>query len=484
MQVLADTLRRLTSGEALVAVSYLTGKPRQSRLGVGWATVYGVQAPPADQPSLQILEVDSVLADLADISGPGSKQRRESLLADLLAKATGAEQQFIRGLILRNLRQGALEGIMADAVAAALAVPVESVRRAAMLEGNLVTVAARALADGPDALGVARLSLFTAVQPMLAKTAVGAGEAVASLGRAVVEWKLDGARIQVHRQGKRIAVYTRNLRDITETVPEVAAAVLELPLSTVILDGEALLFGLSGPEQFQDSMSRFGSEGSEGAAPLTAFYFDCLHLDGSDLIDLPLAERRQAMAAALPAQSLVGSIETGDPEEADRFFDEAVAAGYEGVVVKDLDRPYEAGRRGSGWLKVKPTHTLDLVVLAAEWGSGRREGWLSNLHLGARDPNGGLVMLGKTFKGLTDEMLSWQTERFLGIESHRSAHVVHLEPRIVYEIAFDGVQRSTRYPGGVALRFARVKRYRDDKGPEEADTIDTVRSFLTGGGTS
>jgi DNA ligase-1 len=484
VQVLADTLRRLTSGEALVAVSYLTGKPRQSRLGVGWATVYGVQAPPADQPSLQILEVDSVLADLADISGPGSKQRRESLLADLLAKATGAEQQFIRGLILRNLRQGALEGIMADAVAAALAVPVESVRRAAMLEGSLVTVAARALADGPDALGVARLSLFTAVQPMLAKTAVGAGEAVASLGRAVVEWKLDGARIQVHRQGKRIAVYTRNLRDITESVPEVAAAVLELPLSTVILDGEALLFGLSGPEQFQDSMSRFGSEGSEGAAPLTAFYFDCLHLDGSDLIDLPLAERRQAMAAALPAQSLVGSIETGDPEEADRFFDEAVAAGYEGVVVKDLDRPYEAGRRGSGWLKVKPTHTLDLVVLAAEWGSGRREGWLSNLHLGARDPNGGLVMLGKTFKGLTDEMLSWQTERFLGIESHRSAHVVHLEPRIVYEIAFDGVQRSTRYPGGVALRFARVKRYRDDKGPEEADTIDTVRSFLTGGGTS
>jgi DNA ligase-1 len=353
-----------------------------------------------------------------------------------------------------------------------------------MLEGNLVTVAARALADGPDALGVARLSLFTAVQPMLAKTAVGAGEAVASLGRAVVEWKLDGARIQVHRQGKRIAVYTRNLRDITESVPEVAAAVLELPLSSVILDGEALLFGPSGPEQFQDSMSRFGSEGSEGAVPLTAFYFDCLHLDGTDLIDLPLAERRQAMAAVLPAQSLVGSIVTGDPEEADRFFDEAVAAGYEGVVVKDPDQPYEAGRRGSGWLKVKPTHTLDLVVLAAEWGSGRREGWLSNLHLGARDPNGGLVMLGKTFKGLTDEMLSWQTERFLDIESHRSGHVVYLEPRIVYEIAFDGVQRSTRYPGGVALRFARVKRYRDDKGPEEADTIDTVRSFLTGGGTS
>jgi DNA ligase-1 len=369
---------------------------------------------------------------------------------------------------------------MADAVAAALAVPAENVRRAAMLEGDLVTVAARALAEGPDALGVARLSVFTAVQPMLAKTAVGAGEAVASLGRALVEWKLDGARIQVHRLGDRIAVYTRNLRDITEAVPEVAAAVLEFALSSIILDGEALLFGPSGPEQFQDSMSRFGSEGSEGAVPLTAFYFDCLHLDGTDLIDLPLSERRQAMAAVLPSHSMVGSIVTGDPVEADRFFDDAVAAGYEGVVVKDLDQPYEAGRRGSGWLKVKPTHTLDLVVLAAEWGSGRREGWLSNLHLGARDPKGGFVMLGKTFKGLTDQMLGEQTERFLEIESHRSGHVVHLEPRMVYEIGFDGVQRSTRYPGGVALRFARVKRYRDDKGPEDADTIDTVRSFMRG----
>jgi DNA ligase-1 len=479
IEVLAGTLRRLEPAEAPVAVSYLTGKPRQRRLGVGWATVFGVEVPPAARPELEVLEVDSVLEALAATSGPGSKNRRDGLLSDLLARATGAEQDFLRGLILRNLRQGALEGIMADAVAAALAVPAESVRRAAMLEGDLVAVAARALADGPDALGVSRLSVFTAVQPMLAKTAVSASEAVGTLGRAVVEWKLDGARIQVHRERDRVAIYTRNLRDITESVPEVVTAVLAFPATSFILDGEALLFGPSGPEQFQDSMSRFGSEGSEGAAPLTAVFFDCLHLDGADLIDLALADRRRALAALVPPRSLVGSIVTGDPDEADRFFADAIAAGYEGVVVKDLDQAYEAGRRGSGWLKVKPTHTLDLVVLAAEWGSGRREGWLSNLHLGARDEQGGYVMLGKTFKGLTDEMLAWQTEHFLEIESHRSGHVVYLEPRVVYEIGFDGVQRSTRYPGGVALRFARVKRYRDDKAPEEADTIDTVRGFLT-----
>jgi DNA ligase-1 len=260
----------------------------------------------------------------------------------------------------------------------------------------------------------------------------------------------------------------------------VVSAVLSFPASSIILDGEALLFGPSGSERFQDSMSRFGSGAAESSDPLTAFFFDCLLLDGTDLIDLPLLERREALLATLPPAALVGSIITDDPDEADVFFDEAVAAGYEGVVVKDPARPYEAGRRGSGWLKVKPTLTLDLVVLAAEWGSGRREGWLSNLHLGARDEEGGYVMLGKTFKGLTDQMLAEQTERFLGIETNRSGHIVHLEPKIVYEIGFDGVQRSTRYPGGVALRFARVKRFRDDKGPEDADTIDTVRSFMGG----
>ena len=477
IELLAAMLRRLAPDEAAPAVSFLSGKPRQDRLGVGWTTVYAIEAAAAEEPSLEIIEVDATLEGLAGVSGPGSRMTRETLLSGMFGRATEAEQRFLRDLIVRNLRQGALEGVMADAVAVALGVTPDRVRRAAMLEGDLVTVASRALAEGPDALGTSTLGLFTPVQPMLAKTAATPGEAVTGLGRAFVEWKLDGVRIQVHREGTRVAVFTRNLRDITSGVPEVVASVQKYPATSFILDGEALLFGPSGPEQFQDSMSRFGTEASDQAPPLRAFYFDCLHLDGVDLIDLSLAERRAALVGAVPGESLVGAVLTDDPEEADRFFEDAVAAGYEGVVVKDPEQPYEAGRRGSGWLKVKPTHTLDLLVLAAEWGSGRREGWLSNLHLGARDQEGGYVMLGKTFKGLTDEMLAWQTERFLEIEDHRSRNTVFLKPRIVYEIAFDGVQRSTRYPGGVALRFARVKRYREDKGPEDADTIETVRSF-------
>jgi DNA ligase-1 len=481
IDLLAEILRRLSPDEAPVAASYLTGKPRQDRLGVGYATVFGVEVPPAVEADLHILQVDAILEAIAGASGAGSKLRRESLLTELLGRATAAEQTFLRGLILRNLRQGALEGVMADAVASAVGVGADRVRRAAMLEGDLVTVASRALTEGAESLGRSRLTLLTPVQPMLAKTAATAGDAVASIGTAIVEWKLDGARIQVHRERDRVAVFTRNLRDITSGVPEVVAAISDLDSVSLILDGEILLLGSNGsPLEFQDSMSRFGSDGPQGGPALSAFYFDCLHLDGIDLIDAPLAQRREALASALPTGWMVGSITTDDPGSADRFFEEAVAAGYEGVMVKDPDQPYEAGRRGSGWLKVKPTHTLDLVVLAAEWGSGRRQGWLSNLHLGAGDGHGGLVMLGKTFKGLTDEMLAWQTARFLEIEDHREGHVVFLDPQIVYEIAFDGVQRSTRYPGGVALRFARVKRYRDDKSREDADTIDTVRSFLRG----
>jgi DNA ligase-1 len=348
-----------------------------------------------------------------------------------------------------------------------------------MVEGDLVAVASRALAEGPESLGGDRLELFTPVQPMLAKTADTAGEAVAALGSAVVEWKLDGVRVQVHRQHDRVRVYTRNLRDVTSSLPEVVDSALRLGAAIFILDGEALLVGISGlPRGFQDSMSSFGTGTPEGRPPLTVFYFDALHVGGSDLIDQPLTVRREALEAMAPAESLVRSILTDDPVEADRFFESAVEAGLEGVVVKDPTQPYEAGRRGSGWMKVKPIHTLDLVVLAAEWGSGRRQGWLSNLHLGAREPQGGYVMLGKTFKGLTDEMLAWQTERFLQIEDHRDGHTVYLRPEIVYEIAFDGVQRSTRYPGGVALRFARVKRFREDKGPWDADTIESVRGHL------
>ena len=481
IELLAATLRRVTPAEAPIAVSYLTGKPRQSRLGVGYATVYGVEAEPASDPSLEIVDVDEILESIAAIAGPGSKQRRESHLADLLSRATSPEQDFLRGLILRNLRQGALEGVMVEAVAVALGVAPDRVRRAAMLEGDLVTVAARAIADGPNALGLTRLTLLTPVQPMLASTAPTVGEAVASVGTAIVEWKLDGARIQVHKNGARVGVFTRNLREITDGVPEVVEAARSFESRSFILDGEVLLLGPTGsPQEFQDSMSRFGSEEASPDAPLTAFYFDCLQLDETDLIDDPLTERRLALGSVVPGESRVESISTADPEEADRFFTDAVALGYEGVVVKDPDQPYEAGRRGSAWLKVKPTHTLDLVILAAEWGSGRRQGWLSNLHLGAREVRGGFVMLGKTFKGLTDEMLEWQTSRFLEIEAHREGRVVHLKPKIVYEIAFDGVQRSSRYPGGVSLRFARVKRYRDDKSADDADSIDTVRTFLRG----
>jgi DNA ligase-1 len=345
-----------------------------------------------------------------------------------------------------------------------------------MVRGDLTAVAADALTEGPESLGVSSLELMTPVQPMLAKTAATASEAVAGLGDSVVERKLDGLRLQVHRDGDRVAVFTRNLREVTSDMPGVVSAALELDVRSVILDGEGLLIDESGsPMSFQDSMS--GMAEASGLN-LAGFFFDILHLDGVDLIDLPLQERRRHLAGAIPAHARVDSIVTDDPDRAESFFGESVSDGFEGVVVKDLSQPYEAGRRGSGWMKVKPTHTLDLVILAAEWGSGRRQGWLSNLHLGARDPAGGFVMLGKTFKGLTDEMLGWQTARFLEIERDRKDHIVFLEPSIVYEIAFDGVQRSTRYPGGVALRFARVKRYRDDKTPEDADTIDDVRSHL------
>ena len=479
IELLAATLRRVVPEEAAIVVSYLAGRPLQRRLNVGYATVYAVEAQPAPDPTLEVDEVHAILEDVSRVSGPGSKRAREDLLAQMFARATPEEQDFLRGLILRNLRQGALEGVMADAVAVALDIEPPRVRRAAMLEGDLVAVASQALADGPTALDSARLRVFTPIQPMLAKTAETAGQAVVDLGEAVVEQKLDGARVQVHKEGDRVAVYTRNLREVTSTVEELTDAVRDLPSTTLILDGEALWFAFDGsPADFQDSISSFSSEES-GERPLTALYFDCLHVDGVDMIDRPLIERRAALEAVVPPEALVRSVHTSSPDTADRFFADAVAAGFEGVVVKDPTRPYEAGRRGAGWLKVKPTHTLDLVILAAEWGSGRRQGWLSNLHLGARDPaTGGYVMLGKTFKGLTDRVLAWQTERFLEIEERRDRHIVYVRPEVVCEIAFDGVQRSTRYPGGVALRFARVKGYRDDKSPEEADTIEVVRGFL------
>ncbi len=477
IEALAELLRGLSDTDAPIAVSYLSGSPLQDRLGAGYATVYGIEVDAASAAELTLSEVDVTLSLLARTAGPGSKQAKADLLSSLFGRATQPEQEFLRGLILRNLRQGALEGVMADAVAQAAGADADIVRRAAMLSGSLTTVATDALVNGPKALDAYRLAVLTPLQPMLAKTAESPAAAIASLGTAEVEWKLDGLRIQVHRDGDAVQVFTRNLNEITERVPEIVAKALSLPLDSVILDGEALIVGGDGsPESFQDSMSRFGTD--DGSRELTPFYFDILHLNGADLIDRSTLERRAALETVVPAGQIVTAIVTADADEAAAFYDEAVGALQEGVVVKQVDARYEAGRRGGAWLKVKPAYTLDLVILAAEWGSGRRKGWLSNLHLGARDPEGGYVMLGKTFKGLTDEMLVWQTERFLEIEDHRDGHVVYLEPQIVYEIAFDGVQRSPRYPGGVALRFARVKRYREDKDPDDADSIDTVRAIL------
>ncbi len=475
--ILADLLRGTSPADAPIAVAYLSGQPLQDRLGAGYAAVFAIDEPAADAATLNIAEVDDTLGRVAKTSGAGSKAAKAELLGSMFARATDAEQDFLRGLILRNLRQGALEGVMADAVAAAIDADADSVRRAAMLAGSLTTVATDALVSGPSVLDRYRLTVFTPLQPMLAKTAESAEAAIEALGRSAVEWKLDGLRIQVHRDGDRVAVFTRNLNDLTARVPEIVAKARELPLDTVILDGEALLVGPDGtPESFQDSMSRFGSQ--DESEVLTPFYFDILHLDGVDLIDRPTLKRREALESVIPPEQRISAIVTNDGTTAAAFYDEAIRAFHEGVVIKEADAPYEAGRRGGSWVKVKPAHSLDLVILAAEWGSGRRKGWLSNLHLGARDPDGGFVMLGKTFKGLTDEMLGWQTEQFLAIEDHREGHVVYLEPRIVYEIAIDGVQRSPRYPGGMALRFARVKGYREDKDPDDADTVDTVRAIL------
>ena len=475
IEVLASLLGRLDSDEAHPAVAYLSGHPVQSPLGVGYAAVYSVNETPAGSPTLEILDVDRTLDAIANTSGAGSKAARGGLLSELFSAATEVEQEFLRGLILRNLRQGALEGVMAEAVARAVGVPAPKIRRAAMLEGDLTVAAAKALIDGPESLAETGLDILAPIQPMLAKTAQSVAEALEAGSPMLVEQKLDGLRLQVHKDGQQVRVFTRNLRDVTDDMAEVVSEVLAFKADSLILDGEGLLVDETGvPMSFQDSMSNRSGERSESFG---GYYFDILHHDGEDLIDLPLEDRRRRLEVVLPAERQVASIVTDDPELGGRFFTQTVADGFEGVVVKDLSQPYAAGRRGGGWRKVKPTHTLDLVILAVEWGSGRRQGWLSNLHLGARDGDS-FVMLGKTFKGLTDEMLQWQTSKFLELEESREGHVVTVRPEVVYEIAFDGVQRSTRYPGGVALRFARVKGVRTDKDPADADTLESVRSFL------
>jgi DNA ligase 1 len=479
--VLADLLRRMAPAEIAVAVGVLTGALRQGRIGVGWATLRDVRPEPAATPSLTVLEVDAAVDRLAAMSGAGVNAARRGLLADVFGRATEAEQELLWKMFSGELRQGALDGVMVDAVAKAAGVPLAAVRRAHMLAGDLGATARAALTGGVDALAAVGMVPGRAVQPMLASPATDVEAALAATGPASVEWKLDGARIQAHRRDGDVRIFTRNLNEITDRLGAVASLVAGLPGGDLVLDGEALGVDEEGvPRRFQDTMGDFGADAPTGRGHgLSAYFFDVLHAGGAPIVDEPLAVRRDVLTSVVPPGARLPSIVTADAGEAAAFLDQAVGAGHEGVMVKALDAPYDAGRRGGAWRKIKPVHTLDLVVLAAEWGHGRRTGWLSNLHLGARGDDGTFVMVGKTFKGLTDDLLRWQTERLQQLEVGTEAgYVVHVRPELVVEIALDGVQASTRYPGGVALRFARVRRYREDKSPADADHITTVQAML------
>jgi DNA ligase-1 len=483
--LLAALLRRLAPNEIPIAVGFLTGWPRQGKLGIGWASV--AESRPAvavTTPELSLDDVDRTFTQLKGLRGSRSTTERKRLLGELLARSTSDEQSFLSALAIGEVRQGALDGVLTEAVARAAELPAAKVRRAVMLAGDLGTVAEAVLTNGESALAQYAIQLFRPVQPMLADSAPNVGDALATLGAAVIEWKLDGARVQVHRQGERVAIYTRSLNDVTAAVPEVVEAVLALPAREIVLDGEVIALDENArPLPFQDTMRRFGRkldvESLRATMPVTPFFFDVLRIDGQDVLDCPLTERLARLDGVVPDAMRVPRLTTGDPTDAQRFVDDALARGHEGVMAKLPTAPYAAGRRGSAWLKVKTPRTLDLVVLAAEWGSGRRKGWLSNLHLGARDPDTGeFIMLGKTFKGMTDEVLAWQTKELLARQIERDGHIVFVRPELVVEVAFNEVQRSSQYPGGVTLRFARIKGYRPDKPASEADTIEAVRQFL------
>jgi DNA ligase 1 len=479
---LASALSAAAPEERPVAASWLAGELPQGRIGIGHASARSAldAAPsPPPGPPLTLGEVHAAFSAIAAARGAA----RARAFTDLLAAATADERSFLVRLVLGELRQGALEGLLIEAVSRAAGLPAEDVRRAVMLAGALPPVAAAVLAEGAAGLDHFRLRVGQPVQPMLAQPALDVGQALAALGEAALEWKLDGARVQVHKDGEEVKVFSRSLREVTAGVPEVASLARAAPARALVLDGEAIALRPDGsPEPFQVTMQRFGRkldvERLAAELPLSAFFFDVLHADGEDLLDRPARRRWEVLARLVPEAHLVPRLVTGDRAAAERFFGDALRRGHEGVVAKALDAPYEAGRRGAAWLKVKAAHTLDLAVLAAEWGSGRRRGFLSNLWLGARDPEaGGFAMLGKTFKGMTDEMLRWQTERLRALTTHAESHVVHVRPELVVEVAFDGIQASPTYPAGLALRFARVKRYREDKRAEDADTIATVRAL-------
>ncbi len=479
--LLAKLLRQLAPEEAEVVVAFLSGATRQGRIGVGYATLKSATVAPAPEPALEILNVDAALTRYSEVRGSGAEERRREVLRSLLQRATEHEQDFLFRLLTGELRQGALEGIMLDALAKTSGVPAERVRRAAMMAGGIPALAHSVLERGEAGLDQFELQLFRPAQPMLAQSAEDAREALEELGEAALEYKFDGARVQVHKSGDQVAVYSRNMNDVSAAVPEVVSAVRSMPARNLILDGEVLSLDANGrPRPFQVSMRRFGRKINVAQLidelPMTPFWFDLLYLNDTPVLDSPQAERFRELSQLAPAAYLVPHLTTADPDKAEDFLHSALQAGHEGIMAKAIDAPYAAGARGQSWLKVKQAQTLDLVILAAEWGSGRRQGFLSNLHLGARDlEKGGFQMLGKTFKGLTDEMLAWQTAELQKIEVGRDRWAVHVEPRIVVEIAFNEIQVSTRYKSGLALRFARVKRYRTDKSAADSDTFQTVQ---------
>jgi DNA ligase-1 len=483
VQELASLLETLPSDEIETAVNYLSGEISQGKIGIAYKALHAAAATAAaSEAQLSISEVDRSLAAIADILGAGSTARRAQALHDLFARATAAEQHFLLRLIVGELRQGALAGVMIDAIGAAANVPVTQVRQAAMYSKSLGAVARAALVEGAAALARFHLELFMPASPMLAQSAADPAEALKELGgEAAFEWKMDGARIQAHKVSDVVRIYTRSLNEVTGAVPEIVEAVRSFAAHTLVLDGEAIAFNSAGrPHPFQITMRRFGRklnvESLRAELPIRAFFFDCLHFGGHSITDRPTRERYAALTETVPASMRVPRLVTSSEPEASAFYDAALKAGHEGLMAKSLDAPYAAGDRGASWFKIKRAHTLDLVVLAAEWGHGRRAGKLSNLHLGALDPvTGEYVMLGKTFKGLTDATLEWQTKELLARETHRDQWTVYVRPELVVEIAFSDLQASTRYPGGLALRLARVKRYRDDKRSEAADTLESVR---------
>lgn len=482
---LASFLVCLAPDEIEIAVLYLAGETRQGKIGVGYSVLKDASAiRAADTPSLKLLEVDEKLTELQGIRGTGSSGRRTAALRDLFVRATLAEQQFLVRLMTGELRQGALGGVMVDAIAAAANLPVAAVRRASMYSPQLGALARMALVEGIAGLEKFQLEVLSPIAPMLAQTAPDVTTALAQLGSDVAfEWKVDGARVQVHKKDDVVRVYTRSLNDVTSAVPEVVAAIGTMAARDIVLDGETIALDPGGrPLPFQITMRRFGRKLNVDALrrelPLHAYFFDCLHLDGKSLADRPARERFAALDRAVTESMRAPRLITSSEFEAQTFYDDALSRGHEGVMAKALDAPYETGSRGASWLKIKHVHTLDLVILAAEWGNGRRTGKLSNLHLGARDPaTGEYVMLGKTFKGLTDAMLEWQTQELLAREVRRDRYIVYVRPELVAEIAFNDIQASSQYPGGLALRFARVKAYRPDKRVEEADTIETLRAI-------